>query len=291
MADRMDLTTSGVFSAKVKRILFILVVYIILYAILIIFLYPYYHLVVMATRNYETIFTTPPPFIPGKDLVNNLKILFSEIPFGINILNSIVISSLATLSQVVFCTMAAFALVKYEFRFKKIITTLVFASIMFPRFLWIIPTFQLMVWFKWVNTYFAMFIPQIGNALGLFILIQYMKTSIPNAIMDSAKIDGLSDFQMLIHIAFPLSKAGIGILATYIFVTNWNDFFYGLIMLTNEITYTVPVALSVLNGMHQQDVLGPMFLANIISVIPVLLAFLLFSRKIIPNMLAGSIKG
>ena len=290
MADSMELTTAGVFLTKVKRIFFKIVVYIILFAILIIFLYPYYHLVVMATRNYETIFTKPPPFIPGKELVDNMKILFSEIPFGINILNSIVISILATLSQVFFCTMAAFALVKYEFRFKKIITTLVFISILFPRFLWIIPTFQLMVWFKWVNTYFAMFIPQIGNALGIFLMIQYMKTSIPDTIMDAAKIDGLGDYRMLIHIVFPLSKAGIGILAIYTFVTNWNDFFYGLIMLTNETTYTIPVALSVLNGMTGQRILGPMFLANIISVIPVLLAFLLFARKIIPNMLAGSIK-
>jgi multiple sugar transport system permease protein len=264
--------------------------YFILILFLFIFAYPFYHVFVLATRDYDTIYTNPPPYYFGESFVDNWNALFEKIPYHRNMINSLGISILATGTQVFFCTMAGFAFAKYEFRFKRVLFSFILITIMFPRFLLLIPTFQMMVFLKWTNTWLPMFIPQIANAFGIFLMTQFIAGSVPADLVDAARIDGLSETQIFLRIVFPLSRAGIAVLGTISFVFSWNDFIYATVMLTEEKARTIPVALAEMN-LRAEGVIGPVMLGNALGLIPILMVFLIFSKQIISNMLAGSIKG
>ena len=267
-----------------------IILYFILILFFFIFAYPFYHVFILATRDYATIYTNPPPYWVGTSLVENWNTLFDKIPYHYNMFNSLGIAILATGTQVFFCTMAGFAFAKYEFRFKGVLFPFILITIMLPRFLWLIPTFQMMVVLRWTNTWLPMFVPQIGNAFGIFLMTQFIEGSVPVDLIDAARIDGLSELQILLRVGFPLSRAGIAVLGTISFVFSWNDFIYAMVMLTSEKARTIPVALSEMN-LRSEGVIGPVMLGNALGLIPILAAFLFFSKQIISNMLAGSIKG
>lgn len=267
-----------------------IVLYLFLILFFFIFAYPFYHVFVLATRDYDTIFRNPPPTWFGTELIINWETLFQKIPYYRNMFNSLAIGLLATSTQVFACTMAGFAFAKYRFRARAQLFAFILICIMFPRFLWLIPSFQMMIWLGWINSYLPMFIPQIGNAFGIFLMTQFIEGAVPSDLIDAARIDGLSEFQILLRIGFPLSRAGIAVFGTVSFVNSWNDFLYAMVMLTKEEARTIPVALAELN-LRSEGVYGPVMLGNALALIPLLLIFIFFSKQLIANMLAGSIKG
>jgi multiple sugar transport system permease protein len=220
------------------------ILYTILTFFLVIFAYPFYTVFVLGTHSIGTIYTTPPPMFPGDKIIENWVNLFNTIPFHFNAMNSILIAVLQTGTVIFFCTMAGFALAKYNFKGKSIIYTFILLTLMIPPFLSIIPAFQMMVWLKWINTYFPMFIPGMANAFGIFIMTQFITSSVPSELMDAARIDGLNEFSILLKIGFPLSMSGISVLATVTFIGSWNNFLWAMIMLQEKTMHTIPVALS-----------------------------------------------
>ena len=186
--------------------------------------------------------------------------------------------------------MAGFTLAKYKFPGRQLIYTFIIITIMLPRFLNIIPIFKMMVWFGWVNTYFPMFVPGMADAFGIFLMTQYIHSSIPDSLLDAARMDGLNDFQILIRIAFPLSKQGLAILGIISFIGSWNDLLYALVMLPGKKMQTIPVALSSLHFMAEGDY-GALMIGNALSLIPLLIIFIAFSKRIVSSFLASSIKG
>jgi multiple sugar transport system permease protein len=277
---------------KTTRIIGRVILYFILIFFFLIFAYPFWHVFILATRDYQTIYMTPPPtwFGDMKTFLQNWDSLFQRIPYHRNMYNSLGIAVCATGTQIFFCTMAGFAFAKYDFKFKNILFPFILITIMLPRFLWLIPTFQMMVWLKWVNTWLPMIIPQIGNAFGIFLMTQFIEGSVPIDLIDAARIDGMGEFKILLSIGFPLSRAGIAVLGTISFVFSWNDFMYAMIMLNKEEAYTIPVALAEMN-LRSEGVIGGVMLGNALALIPILTAFIFFSKQIISNMLAGSLKG
>ncbi|MBN2533440.1 MAG: carbohydrate ABC transporter permease [Spirochaetales bacterium] len=275
---------------KIMRFIKKSLLYVFLIFFFFIFTFPFYYVFVLATRSYETIFNIPPPFTFGSHVVHNFNKLITQLPFAFNFINSSVITVGATVTRIFFCTMAGFALAKYRFPGRKFVYTLVLLILMFPRFFTIIPLFKMMVWLKWVNTYLPMIIPGMTEAIGIFLMTQFMANSIPDELMDAARIDGLNDFQILLRVVFPLSKPGISVLGTITFIGSWNDFLYALVMLPERIMQTLPVALSSLYLMAEGD-FGALMLGNAITILPLLVVFVFFSKTIINNFLAGSVKG
>lgn len=275
---------------KIGRVFGRVILYFILISFFFIFAYPFYHVFILATRDYETIYTNPPPIWVGNSLVDNWITLFEKIPYHLNMFNSLGIAILATGTQIFFCTMAGFAFAKYNFKYKNILFPFILITIMLPRFLWLIPTLQMMFWLQWTNTWLPMVVPQIANAFGVFLMTQFIEGSVPVDLIDAARIDGLGEFQILIRVGFPLSRAGIAVLGTISFVFSWNDFIYAMVMLNAEKARTIPVALSEMN-LRAEGVIGPVMLGNALGLVPILVAFIFFSKQIISNMLAGSIKG
>jgi len=151
----------------------------------------------------------------------------------------------------------------------------------------------MMVWFGWIDTYWPMFVPGMANAFGIFIMTQFITSSVPSDLMDAARIDGLNEFGILIQVGFPLSMPGIAVLGTVTFIGSWNNFLWAKIMLQAEYMHTIPVALSAFQMLQEGTgaLWGSKMLGNALAIIPLLIVFLFFSKSIISNILAASLKG
>jgi multiple sugar transport system permease protein len=280
-------------SKKVWGFIRKIILYMILIFFLFIFAFPFYYVFVLGTHSITTMFRIPPPLLPGTSVIENWKILFTYIPFGLNFMHSILISVLSTSTTIFFCTMAGFALAKYSFKGRDQIYSFILVTLMIPAFLNLVPFYQMMVWFRWVDTYFPLFIPGMANAFGIFLMRQFLMSSVPSELIDAARIDGLSEYSILVKIGFPLGIPGIAVLGTITFIGSWNNFLLALLILTKKEIMTLPAALS--NFQMQAEIAaqgyGAKMLGNALAIIPLLVIFIVFSKQIINNFLAGSLKG
>lgn len=266
------------------------IMYIVLGLMAIVFAYPFYNVFVLATWPSQQVLRFPPHFFFGGGLALNFQQLLARIPFAKNFYNSLGIALLSTLSVLFFCTMAGFAFSKYQFRFKKQLYFFVIASMAIPGFLNIIPFYKMMVRFGWINTWLPLIVPGMAGAFGIFLMTQFLENSLPGELLEAARIDGLSDFGILLRIVFPLARPALSVLGIVTFVGSWNNFTGPLILLPRIDSTTLPVALTVLNSRVDNN-LGALMLGNALTLLPLVVIFMLFSRQIIAGLTAGAVKG
>lgn len=255
-----------------------------------IFGFPFYYMFVLATVPGTETYRNPPHIFFKSSLMDNMVALFQDIPFPTNFFNSMGIALLSTVTVIFFCTMGGFALAKYDFKMKKAIFFLLLSTMAIPPFLNIIPFFKMMVFFKWYGTWLPLIVPGMANAFGILLMTQFMQTSIPDALLDAARIDGLTEFGILLKVGFPLSKSGIAVLGIMTFINSWNNFLGALVMLPNIDKTTIPVALSKLFMQMDGDRGGLMF-GTVLAVLPLIIVFVIFNKQIISGLTAGSVKG
>lgn len=265
-------------------------IYIVLCLFIFIFAFPFYYMMVLATVPGTETYRDPPHITFKGSLMTNIERLFQDIPFGLNFMNSVGIAILATVAVVFFCTMGGFALSKYEFKGKKIVFLFIMSTMAIPSFLNIIPFFKMMVAMKWYGTWLPLIVPGMAPAFGIFMMTQYMHDSVPNELLDASRIDGLTEFGILLKIVFPLMQAGIAVLAIITFIGSWNNFMGALVMLPTIEKTTIPVALSKLSLQMDGD-RGGMMAGTLLAVLPLMIVFIAFNRTIIDGLTAGSVKG
>lgn len=255
-----------------------------------IFGFPFYYMFVLATIPGTQVYRNPPHIFFKSSFLDNIGALFQDLPFGVNFFNSFGIAALSTITVVFFCTMGGFALSKYEFKGKKAIFVLMLSTMAIPPFLNIIPFFRMMVFFGWYGTWLPLIVPGMANAFGIILMTQFMGSSIPDALLDAGRIDGLTEFGLLLRIAFPLSRSGIAVLGIMTFINSWNNFLGALVMLPNVDSTTLPVALSKL-FMQMDGDRGGLMAGTLLAVVPLIFVFIAFNKQIISGLAAGSVKG
>lgn len=256
----------------------------------VIFAFPFYYVFVLATWPSREILVFPPHFWFGPGLMDNLTSLFGRVPFGTNFYNSFGIATIATATTMFFCTLAGFAFSKYQFKFKKLLFSFVIATMAIPGFLNIIPFYKMMVAFGWINTWLPLIVPGMAGAFGIFLMTQYLENALPSELLEAARIDGVGEFAMLWHVVFPMAKAGLAVLGVVTFVGSWNNFTGPLILLPDVDRTTLPVALTVLSSRVDNN-MGALMVGNALTLLPLLIVFMLFSRQIISGLTAGAVKG
>ncbi|MBN1410143.1 MAG: carbohydrate ABC transporter permease [Spirochaetales bacterium] len=274
---------------KIRKIIGTVCLYILLVLLALVFFFPIYHAMVISTLESKTTYSGTPSFFFSGNLLQNLKDLGNNSHFYRSILNSLIIAVMAMVTQVFFCTMGGFAFAKYKFKGDKIIFGFVISLFMIPKLLFIIPLYKLMVWFHWIDTYLPMFVPDMANAFGILLMRQYISKLVPNSLLDAGRMDGLGGFALLMKVVFPVVIPGIAVLGTVVFIGSWNNFQLALVMISHRDMYTIPIALFDLFG--QVFSTPVLMLAITISQAPLIVATILFSKQIMRNMIAGSIKG
>lgn len=235
-------------------------------------------------------FSLPPTWIPTEFDFSAFGKVFDLIPFWEMLLNSIVITGVITLGAVTTSVLAAYAFARMEFRGREPLFILFLAGLMIPQQITIIPVFIAMRELGLVDTRASVFLPFLVNALGIFLLRQYMLT-IPRELDDAARVDGAGRLTTLRRIILPLSRPAIVALAIFLFQVYWNDFFWPNVFLSSPDKLTLPLGLVSLQGAQGESEAVVVFAAITLIVFPLLLIFLVFQRALVDSIASSGVKG
>ena len=231
----------------------------------------------------------PPPLLPKTWTLDHYRDLFLTQGMGRYLWNSFALASLATGLALAFTVPAGYAFAKLAFRGRDRLFQLLVAALVVPAQIGTLPLFLMLKSMGLVNTYAGALVPWLASIFGLFLVRQYA-LSIPDEMLEAARIDGASEGQIFRRVVLPTLQPIIVTLALFVFLGSWNDFLWPLIILTDQSNYTLPVALAALSREHVQDI-EMMMAGAVITVAPVLILFLALQRYYIRGMLAGSVKG
>ncbi len=253
-------------------------------------IFPFVWVAMMATHSRGEIFSAPPPFYFGDDLGANYEKLLEVMPFWRVLLNSLSISVFGTVSAMFFCSLCAFGFFAYDFRGKNIIFGIMVASMMVPPVLTIIPMFLTVKFLGILDTHFALWFPGAANAFGIFLIRQYMTNSISREMLDAAKVDGCSDFRIYWSVVLPLIKPALATVGIVMFIGHWNNFLGPLILLSTPDKFVLTLALRAVQSIANSP-WGAIMLGTFLSMLPLLIAFAFFSKQMMAGLTAGSVKG
>ncbi|MFZ8756184.1 carbohydrate ABC transporter permease [Microbacterium sp. HMH0099] len=230
----------------------------------------------------------PPSFLPDSWGLDNYTEALSRFNFAQYLTNSVIVTVAATVLTVVINAMAAYALAKYNFRGKNVLFLLTLATIMIPLQVILIPVYQVVASLGLVNTLWGMIIPAAATPTGVFLLRQYM-LSIPDELIEAARVDGSGEFRTFVRIVLPLCTPALAVVAIFSVMWRWSDFLWPLVVAQSESVYTLPVALARFNA--ELTVPFNLILAmGVVSTIPVLVIFLIFQRQIATGIANTGIK-
>lgn len=231
----------------------------------------------------------PPRLFPDEITFTQFQNLFSRLNISTYFFNSLFLAIIITFISLFFNSMAGYAFAKYRFKGKNKLFNILLSSMVIPAQVTMLPLFLMLKQLGLINTYFAIIIPGLANIFGIFLIRQYA-LSIPDSLIEAAKIDGASDFLIYRKVILPLCIPILTTLAIFTFMTTWNDFLWPLIALTDDSMYTLPVALA---GLMQEYTKDPelMMAGSVITVLPVIIVFLVLQKYYIKGIMMGSVKG
>jgi multiple sugar transport system permease protein len=268
------------------------VLYIMLFFTAVASAFPFYYMLVSSTYRTVDILRIPPPIWFGTAWMQNYEQLMSKdgLPyFWTSVLNSISIASFHTIAVLFFCSLAGYGFAKFRFPGRDALFAFLIATLMVPGALGLIPSFIVMRYLGWIETWYPLIIPGMANAFGIFWMRQYIESAIPNDMMDAARIDGAGEFRIYWGIVLPVITPALGALAILTFMGKWNEFQFPLLILKAQETYTLPVALSTLRSLRGTEI-GVQILGSSIAIIPILIVFILASRQFMAGLTAGAVK-
>ncbi len=250
---------------------------------------PFYFMFVFATQSRTDIFNVPPPLFFSDQLLNNLQVLTTRLPFWKNVGWSLYVGLMSTALTLLFCSMAGYAFALLEFRFKKALFALVMATLMVPSFMNMIPSFMVMDALGWIDTHRALYLPGAASAFGIFLMRQFAASTVPKELLNAARIDGCSELGIYWRIVLPLLKPALGTLGLITFIASWNNFIGPLIVMRSAENYTLPLALRSLFSTTGTE-WGALMAGSAIATLPLIVLFVLSSRQLIAGLTAGAVK-
>jgi multiple sugar transport system permease protein len=231
----------------------------------------------------------PPRLLPQRPTVGNYVDLFTRLDLARYFLNSTVVAVSATLISLLVNSMAGYAFAKLRFRGRERVFRTLLAALVIPGQVGMLPLFLMLKSMGLVNTMAGVVVPFMAGIFGIFMIRQYA-LSIPDDLLDAARVDGAGEFRIFWTIVLPVIRPILVTLAVFVFLSAWNDFMWPLIVLSDEVKYTLPVALASLSGEHVQDT-ELMMAGSVLTVLPVVVLFVSLQRAYIRGVMMGSVKG
>jgi ABC-type glycerol-3-phosphate transport system permease component len=252
-------------------------------------LMPFIYMVSTSLKTMVEASKFPPAWIPDPVVWQNYVQIWREIPLGKVFPNSIKISTFATVGQLFSCSLAGFAFARLNFRGRGLLFTIVLATLMVPFQVTLIPTFLLYRKLGWINTHYPLIVPYwFGGAFAIFLTRQFFLT-IPQELVDAAKVDGCNPFRIYWQIFVPLTKPVMATLAIFTFLGSWNNLLLPLVYIRDSELMTFPVALSWLGGYFFVN-LPLMMAAAVVSIVPTLVVFLSLQRYFVQGVVLSGLK-
>jgi putative chitobiose transport system permease protein len=237
----------------------------------------------------ENIFRYPPQFMPTRPTFANFIKVWRDNPFHVYLFNSVVVSSITVGLNLLFCSLAAFPLARYDFRGKAVFFWAIVGTSMIPFQITMIPLYILAVQLNLKNTYAGLIFPYIVSAFGVFLLRQAF-IGVPKELEEAARMDGCSSIGIWWNVMIPCTVPALTTLAVFTFVAMWGDFLWPLIILDKPQLYTLPLGIANLASAFSED-WRLIAAGSVLSILPILLFFIWLQRYFIPSNIGAGVKG
>jgi ABC-type glycerol-3-phosphate transport system permease component len=266
-------------------------VYLFLAGLAVIFMFPFYWLLISAFKAKEDIFTLPPEFWPHPWRLGNFVAVFQQTNIVRAFLNSTLIAAGHCTLALFLCSLGGYAFAKYPHApGRDKLFAFALATMMIPGAVLLIPTFVVLCKLHAINTYWAMIVPGSASAFGIFWMRQFAAENVHDDLLDAARIDGCTEFGLYWRVVLPILRPALAALGILLLVGVWNNLMWAFIVLRTEDMYTLPLVIFLLNG-EQRTPFELIMAASLLATLPLVLAFLVFQKQFIQGITAGALKG
>jgi multiple sugar transport system permease protein len=262
--------------------------YVLLVAGAVMFVFPFYWMVLSSLKTPEEVFRLD--LIPSRVTMDSYRYMFERIPVWKGLYNSFVFAGSVTLITLIFTSMAGYALARLKFRGRDMLFSIMLLTMMIPFQLLMIPLYIIVVKLHWMNSFAGLILPVSVNALGVFIFRQFFRT-VPQELIDAARIDGAGEWRILFQIMMPISKPAVVTVAILTFMGPWNDLLWPLLVMRDQ--QLMPLAqMATLFGLEGQGgQWGSIMAVNTMLALPVIVLYLFFQRYFIESVGSSGMKG
>jgi cellobiose transport system permease protein len=252
--------------------------------------FPLYWMLVVASAGSAAAHAVPPRVIPGGQLLSIVNLVVTTIPFIQSLLNSTIVALSVGVGQAVLCALAGYAFAKLTFRGRNGLFIVVVLTMTVPLQLAIIPQYLVISTIGWVDTLQALIVPGLASAFGIFWMRQHIGSAVSDELIQAAKLDGCTSWQVFWRIVFPVIRPAAFVLGMLGFVTAWNDFLWPFIVLKSPELYTVQLAIKLLQSQRAVD-LGLAMAGSLLATLPLLIVFAFVGRRLVGGIMDGAFKG
>lgn len=263
-----------------------------IYALLIILsaiaLFPILWIALSSFKPGSELFRYPPTMFPESFTFDNYIQAFEKANFALYFRNSAIVTVVSTILTVIINTMAGYVFAKYRFRGANAIFLFFICTLMLPLEVLMIPIFQMVKNMGMYNNFWGLIVPPAATPMGVFMVRQYFY-SVPNELLEAARIDGASETHIFIRLMLPIAKPVMSVLAIFSFMWRWNDYMWPLLVIRDPDLYTVQLALANFNGEYSVD-WNSLLAMSVVTMIPVLVVFLIFQKQFIRGMVTSGMK-
>ena len=250
---------------------------------------PFVWQILTAFKSQPETTTVPPSLLPREWLWSNFAEVFTSLPFGRQLVNSLVVAGAVTVGQLVFCALGAYAFARLEFRGRELLFALFLSVLMVPKQLLVLPQYQIMASLELLNSLPALILPGAFSAFGTFLLRQFFAT-IPKDFEEAAVLDGAGPFRIFFSVMLPLVKPALAALAVITVMHSWNDLLWPLVVNTAPTSMPISAGLTSLQGQEWTNY--PVLMAGaLMASIPMLLAYLVLQRRFVQGIALSGTKG
>ncbi len=265
------------------------VMYAFLIILFVISIVPFYMMIINSTRSNVEI-SQGVYLLPGDQLKANYDIILKKVNIWRGFISSIMIALPAVALSAFFSALTAYGFAKFHFRFKEVLFWLVLGTMMIPQQLGLIGYYDLCVKLNLIDTYTPLILPNIANASMVFFIRSYIESSIPDSLIEAGLIDGAGEFFIFRRLILPLAMPAIATMSMFTFIYKWNDLINPLVLLNSSEKFTLPVVISNIRGLYETN-FGAIYLGVTISVVPIIIVVVIFSKSLIKGLVVGAVKG
>lgn len=262
--------------------------YIVLFALAALWLFPVLWIVISSFKTDNDLYSFPPRFWPEPITFGHFMDAFEKGNFGRYFMNSSIVTVSSTILLLLINSMAGFALAKYKFKGDMLLLVGFVSTLMIPLEVIMIPIFKVLSFLGLFNSLLALIIPPAATPTGVFLIRQYL-LSVPDELLEAARMDGASEWRIYWRIILPICKPMLAVLAIFSFMWRWDDFLWPLIGISDPSLYTIQLALSNFIGEYNVD-WGILLAMSVITMIPVLVVFIIFQRQFVSGMVTSGMK-
>lgn len=261
--------------------------YLLFFALAIACLYPFYLMIIGSFKDNAELFSMQQTLLPKRLDLRNYTNLFERFPFGRIFFNTFFFAASRVILGLFFSTLAGFAYAKYDFPGRNFSFLLLLATMMIPFQAIVVPSYLLIRNFGWLNSYWGLIIPGAIPAFGVFLMRQYFIGAIPDEIMEAARLDGCSEFNLFTKIGLPMARAGATVLGILLFMNTWNAFLWPFVIISKEPLYLVTMVVQAINAGGIYTDYGMALAAITLGSLPLLLAFIVVQKSFISSLMTG----